>query len=124
MGAPPTTRRSIGEADDAAPGHPLEEHCLRYGWSRGDSRASGWGAVMDSAAESETEMRPNGLFSQESTAVSCFQTSVSLQSSQLTPGWFPIGRKLEPTGRELGSSILKDALLTKPRARVTLRIQD
>lgn len=72
----------------------------------------GGGAVMDSAAESETETRPNALFSQESTAVSCFQTRVSLQSSQLTPGWLPIGRKLELTGREPGSSILKAAPLT------------
>ena len=117
MGGPPPTRRSTVEADDAAPGHAapghaLEEHCLRRGRSRGDSRARGGGAVMDSAAESETETRPNALFSQESTAVSCFQTRVSLQSSQLTPGWLPIGRKLELTGREPGSSILKAAPLT------------
>lgn len=79
---------------------------------------------MAPAAESESETRPNGLFSQESTAGSCFQTSVSLQSSQLTPGWLPIGRKLELTGREPGSSILKAAPLTKPRAPVLFRIQD
>ena len=42
-GPPPTTRRSTVEADDAAPGHALEEHCLRRGRSRGDSRASGGG---------------------------------------------------------------------------------
>ena len=38
--------------------------------------------------------------------------------------WSAIGRKLELPRREPGSSILKAAPLTKPRAPVLLRTQD
>lgn len=131
-GAPPPTTAggSIGEDDDAAPGHPLEERCLRCGRSRGRLQGEWVGSSdgQDSRLLLQSRRRrrdqTDGLFSQESTAGSCFQTSISLQSSQLTPGWLPIGRKLELTGREPGSSILKAAPLTKPRAPVLFRIQD